>query len=236
MAAAAHFVSDYPSGRSLCRAGPQFSMDSRMTRCTNMALGDIWLMPRSVQDAALSLPAIGHVEASAAGFERSPESEVILLFDQLRTPLLRYAVSLGVGAPDGEDLIQEVFLSLFRHLQLGKSRANLRGWVFRVAHNLALKHRHSRANRSRADVSENVLAERQVDPETNPEQQMADGQRQELLLSVMEALPELDQNCLRLRAEGLRYREIAEVLGISLGAVSNCLVRSFERLNRADRR
>jgi RNA polymerase sigma-70 factor, ECF subfamily len=209
-------------------------MDSRMARCTNMALGNIWLMPRSAQDAALSLPAIGHVETSVAGFEPSPESEVISLFDQLRTPLLRYAVSLGVSASDGEDLIQEVFLSLFRHLQLGKSRANLRGWVFRVAHNLALKHRNSCANRTHADVAENAITEEQIDPETNPEERMADVQRQKVLLSVMEALPELDQNCLRLRAEGLRYREIAEVLGISLGAVSNSLVRSFERLNRAD--
>lgn len=237
MAAAAHFLNHHPSGGSLRRAKSRlFLMDSGTTRCTNMALGNIWLMPRSAQDAALSLPAIGHVETAAAGFERSPENEVVLLFDQLRTPLLRYAVSLGVGAADGEDLIQEVFLSLFRHLRLGKSRANLRGWVFRVAHNLVLKHRNSRANRTRADVSENVLAEKQVDPDTNPEERLADGQRQKLLMSVMEALPEVDQNCLRLRAEGLRYREIAEVLGISLGAVSNSLVRSFERLNRADGR
>jgi RNA polymerase sigma-70 factor (ECF subfamily) len=40
---------------------------------------------------------------------------------------------------------------------------------------------------------------------------------------------------LHLRAEGLRYREIAGVLGISLGAVSLSLQRSFARLIRADR-
>ena len=59
-------------------------------------------------------------------------------------------------------------------------------------------------------------------------------QRQHRLLAVVKALPELDQCCLSLRAEGLRYREIAEVLGISLGAVANSLEKSLSRLNRAD--
>ncbi len=67
------------------------------------------------------------------------ECEVIHLFEEFRNPLLRYVVSRGLSLHDGEEIIQEVFLALFRHLQLGKSRRNLRGWVFRVAHNLALK-------------------------------------------------------------------------------------------------
>jgi len=49
-------------------------------------------------------------------------------------------------------------------------------------------------------------------------------------------LSEEDRNCLFLRAEGLRYREIAYVLGISLGAVSMSLTRSLTRIERADRR
>jgi RNA polymerase sigma-70 factor (ECF subfamily) len=49
-------------------------------------------------------------------------------------------------------------------------------------------------------------------------------------------LPEQDRCCLGLRAEGLRYREIAKVLGMSLGAVSVSLQRSLARLGRADGR
>jgi RNA polymerase sigma-70 factor (ECF subfamily) len=61
-------------------------------------------------------------------------------------------------------------------------------------------------------------------------------QRRERLLAVVQALPDTDQGCLRLRAEGLRYREIATVLGMSLGAVSISLTRSLARLIRADGR
>jgi RNA polymerase sigma-70 factor (ECF subfamily) len=142
-------------------------------------------------------------------------------------------LSLGVYAHDGEDIIQEVFLSLFRHLQLGRSRENLRGWVFQVAHNLALKYRNGRRRQLARINPDSSLVENHLDPATNPEEQLADIQRQKRLLAIVRALPEQDQWCLYLRAEGLRYREIARALGMSLGGVSNSLARSIARLERA---
>src|SRR5580700_2498476 len=81
--------------------------------------------------------------ASETGHSRERlQSEVVALFDQFREPLLRYLASLGLAFADGEEVLQEVFLALFQHLDGGKSRENLRGWLFRVAHNLALKRRY----------------------------------------------------------------------------------------------
>jgi len=158
------------------------------------------------------------------------EQEIVDLFDQLRAPLLRYTLSFGIPVQDGEEVVQEVFLSLFRHLQQGKSRANLRGWVFRVAHNLALKRR---AASSLVDSSAADAAAGFPDPAPNPEDQFASNQAQQRVLAVFRVLPEQDRRCLILRAEGLRYREIAQVLGMSLGAVSMSLSRSLARLARA---
>jgi RNA polymerase sigma-70 factor (ECF subfamily) len=164
------------------------------------------------------------------------EHEVILLFDEFHGRLLRYAISLGIGVQDGEDVIQEVFLSLFRHLRLGRSRSNLRGWVFRVAHHLALKQRNSTQRQQARIAPDALLVESHADPAANPEERLGEAQRQRRLLLVFNGLPERDRWCLCLRAEGLRYREIADVLGMSLGAVSNSLARSLERLARADER
>jgi RNA polymerase sigma-70 factor (ECF subfamily) len=80
------------------------------------------------------------------------------------------------------------------------------------------------------------LAEFHLDSRPNPEEQASFSQRQTRLLAVLRALPAQDQHCLRLRAEGLRYREIAEVLGRSLGSISASLARSLARLGRADGR
>jgi RNA polymerase sigma-70 factor (ECF subfamily) len=163
------------------------------------------------------------------------ETEVIQLFDEYRSRLLRYVLSIGLTVGQGEEIVQEVFLALFRHLRMGRPKDNLRGWIFRVAHNLALKTRMSEQSRPDRVEFDEVVAAAQVDPQPNPEQQLASGQRQARLMATVRALPERDQHCLHLRAEGLRYREIAEILEMSLGAVSISLSRSLARLERSDR-
>jgi RNA polymerase sigma-70 factor (ECF subfamily) len=171
----------------------------------------------------------------AAAIKQSENERTVMeLFEQFRNPLLRYALSFGVQTHDSEEIIQEVFLALFRHVQSGGSRKNLRGWIFRVAHNLALKCRSG--NQRLQIVPGEAVANEQPDPAPNPEEQVSAAQRRRRLLAVVEALPIADRACLRLRAEGLRYREIASALGMSLGAVSISLTRSLARLIRADSR
>src|SRR5262245_54507477 len=94
------------------------------------------------------------------------EVEVLALFDQFGDRLLNYVLRFStLSVQDGEEVVQEAFLALFHHLRRGRSRENLTGWLFRVAHNLGLK----RAQASRRD-SQNLVAltsaieEKVVDP------------------------------------------------------------------------
>lgn len=162
------------------------------------------------------------------------EREVTALFDQWRDPLLCYVITLGLPVYEGEEVVQEVFLALFQHLNRGKSKENLRGWIFRVGHNIAVKRRSIAGRQKMEHIEENSLHSVQ-DQTANPEQAFAMKQRQSRLLAVVSALPEQDRCCLHLRAEGLRYREIADVLGMSLGSVAISLSRSLQRLQRADK-
>ena len=161
--------------------------------------------------------------------------EIANVFDQLRDPLLRYLWTFGLEVPDGEEVLQDVFLSLFRHLERGKPVDNVRGWLFRVAHNLALRRR-DRARRAAETQFDTGNEDRTADPAPNPEDRMADRQTRQRVLAVVEALPEQDRRCLFLRAEGLRYREIAGILDMSLGAVSVSLSRSLARIARSAER
>jgi RNA polymerase sigma-70 factor (ECF subfamily) len=164
------------------------------------------------------------------------EQKVIELFDELRVPMLRYLAGFPLTVQDSDDVIQEVFLALFQHLRMGKSHQNVRGWLFRTAHNLALK----KHLRSRKDVESagplTAIEWRLADPAPNPEDQFTLSQTQHRLMSVVGAMPEQNRLCLYLRAEGLRYREIAEVLDISLGSVSLYLERSLALIARAAER
>ncbi len=166
---------------------------------------------------------------------RRVEDKVITLFDQLRTPLLRYLFSFGLPVHEAEEIVQDAFLALFRHLRSGKNEANLRAWVFRVGHNLALKRTRCEFRRA-AVVADTAGESLMVDPSPNPEVLAVGSQTRRRLQVTLDALPERDGQCLRLRAEGLRFREIADVLGISVGAVSLSLTRSVARLARAAQR
>jgi RNA polymerase sigma-70 factor (ECF subfamily) len=162
------------------------------------------------------------------------EDELVSLFQRLRSPLLRYLLTFGIAVHDGEEIVQEAFLALFKHLKANKSDANLPGWVFRVCHNLALKHV-DRVRRRLAVINvEFDWLSQHADSALDPEQQLAETQRHEKLQAVLRALPAQDRYCICLRAEGLRYREIAQILDISLGAVSISLARSVARFERAD--
>jgi RNA polymerase sigma-70 factor, ECF subfamily len=187
------------------------------------------------QDSTISLPLPALGTTSSPALPSEIESEVIDLFDQLQERLFGYVLSFGLTTHDTEDIVQETFLSLFRHLQLGRSRRNLRGWIFRVAHNLALKRRSANQAGS-IGVPYDDLATVHSDPNPSIEEQIAFDQRQKRLIAVLDALPEQDKRCLTLRAEGLKYREIAEILGISLGSVSISLARSLARLTRSEGR
>src|SRR5580658_211026 len=114
--------------------------------------------PRSFSTTAL--PVSRAVSATELA-RRNDLAELIMgFFDQFRGPLLRYLSGFGLALPDSEEVLQEVFLSLFQHLDRGKSRSNLPGWLFRVAHNLALKKR----MRARENFETKDEAELAIDP------------------------------------------------------------------------
>jgi RNA polymerase sigma-70 factor (ECF subfamily) len=185
---------------------------------------------QSSESAATIAPAAAPSRNSvASGIER----DTLELFDALRDRLIRYLTGFMLTVPDAEEIVQETFLALFQHLKQGGRRDNLKGWLFRVAHNLALKKRY-RERREYQNLGVSLPAEDLIlDPGLNPEDQLVSRQMRATLMAVVQALPEQDRQCLILRAEGLRYREIAGVLDMSLGSISISLGRSLARLSRA---
>src|ERR1700730_5379033 len=83
--------------------------------------------------------------------------EAAMLYRELRKPLLRYLVCLGISADEAQDVVQDAFLSLHRHLAADGSRENIRSWLFRVAHNAA-RNRQNRYERRFAAPLEDGLA------------------------------------------------------------------------------
>lgn len=160
------------------------------------------------------------------------EAEVLGLFDECALSLARYVRGCGLAPEAADDVVQDTFIALFRHLRLGRPRDNLRGWLFTVAHRQAQKHRHRTARRRAVECAvEPGVIDQEPASTGNPEALLASLETERRLRSAFRALPERHRHCLLLRAEGLRYREIAEVLGISLGNVAKTLAYAVLRLS-----
>jgi len=164
----------------------------------------------------------------------NPEADVLAMFDRAAPSLLRYARSFGFTTEEAEDIVQETFLALFRHLRLGRDRRNLHGWVFRVVHNLALRHHRQARRRPTLAAWDDATIGARIDPAPNPEARLVEDERRRRLVAVVRVLPARERRCLLLRAEGLTYRDIAAAARLSLGGVAKVIARAMTRLVHAD--
>jgi RNA polymerase sigma-70 factor (ECF subfamily) len=156
---------------------------------------------------------------------------IIDLYDLLRPSLRAYLCCLGMSSDQAEDVIQDTFLRLVRHRFDHNSANNLRAWIFRVAHNLSMDvHRSQiRSPRSNDEETQLVIRER-VDPRPSPEQQVLLDERMKSFERAFAQLTPKQRQCVLLRAEGFRYREIALTLGISVQRVGELMQRSISLL------
>lgn len=158
----------------------------------------------------------------------SDAGEVTSLYRELREPLLRYLVCLGLSKDEAQDVVQDAFLSLHRHLTAGGPQDNIRGWLFRVAHNQA---------RNRQGSYHRRFAE-QLDPhfapvldEATPERMVLEKEKFHRLAKAIAALTDSERESLLLRAAGLRYREIGEALGMATSTVGDTVERAIRRIS-----
>lgn len=173
------------------------------------------------------------VEQGLGTTPSSVQDDVLRTFDACAPVVRRYVRSCGIGPDEAEDIVQEAFVALFQHLRRGGPQTNLRGWVMQVGYRLALKHRRYEGRKGRWQGPWHAEAAHVPDSAEGPEQACVARDDRQRLRAVLKALPERDRQCVYLRAEGLRYREIADVLGVSLGSVAKSLTRAVGRLTAA---
>ena len=153
--------------------------------------------------------------------------EVTALYRELHKPLLRYLVCLGLSNDEAQDVVQDVFLSLHRHISAGGAQDNIRGWVFRVAHNQARNRQGSYHRRFGEPLD--MEAQAPVDLST-PERRLLEKERFRKLEEAIRLLTDAERDCLLLRASGLRYREIGEALGMGTSTVGDTVERAIKKL------
>lgn len=171
------------------------------------------------------------------------------LMDRYASRVYRVAVGITRSDADAEEVVQDVFLSLFRKIGTFEGRSALGTWIYRVAANAALIKR--RGKRAQVEVSleadlpafradghrdgdrDYVLA----DWSRSPEEELLSLETRTVLNAALDALPGHYRAVLVLRdVEELSNEEVADVLGESVSTVKSRLHRARmalrERLTR----
>jgi RNA polymerase sigma-70 factor (ECF subfamily) len=157
--------------------------------------------------------------------EMTVHDRVEQVYEAERNNIYTYLLSLGVPAGRAQELAQDAFLTMYRKLLKGDEIENPRAWLYRVAHNLALR---SHVREPRFD--ELLAGVEPVDSQPDPEHMLIRSSQKAALEEAIRGLSPQQKNCLYLRGQGLRYREIAETIGISTSAVGEFLRRAAVRL------
>ena len=167
-----------------------------------------------------------HLEGRPGAFQR--------LYNRYRDGLIHF-ITRKTGDPDrAQDLVQEAFIRVTRHLHRFDTTKKFSTWVYTIAGNLS---KNELRNRSRSPL---VLFQRLTnnwdddhrpiqfeDSSTKPDDLYRKRYLQRLVEDTVQTLPEHHQLVFRLRElEGKSYEEISEITGVNLGTVKSRLHRA----------
>lgn len=134
-----------------------------------------------------------------------------MLMDAFQMPIYHYIRRLVVSHEDAEDVLQEVFIRVFRHLEQFRSESSLSTWIYRIATNESLRLlnvRKAEAIVSAEEVQEELMSKLKASDYIDYENELA-VKFQKAILS----LPEKQRLVFNLRYyDELEYEEIARIL------------------------
>lgn len=177
------------------------------------------------------------VEALRCGAEEAYEALII----RYQQPVYNLVYRLMADPTDAADVVQEVFLKIFRNIQHFKGQSSLKTWIYRISFNEAYNHRRwfSRHKKQEigleADDDESQgYVEILPDPGRSAYELACGRETQELIGEALAAINPLFRAAVVLRdIEELSYEEIADILQVSLGTVKSRILRGREALRKS---
>jgi RNA polymerase sigma-70 factor (ECF subfamily) len=180
-----------------------------------------------VQSAELCL----NLDVASEPGKASLADEVEAVYLQHHDSLCRFLISTGCPVELAPDLLQEAFCRLFETLREGKAVEQPRSWLVKVLYNLLLNYVRKHKREAVFDESTAIgFVNANENAFGNPEGDYARRQRTAQLARAMQQLTKVQLRYLSLRTEGLKFREIAELYGVSSSTVAETCGRALEKL------
>jgi RNA polymerase sigma-70 factor, ECF subfamily len=181
----------------------------------------------------------GEEDALVTALSQGSEDAYEILIQRYQQPVYSLVCRLLNDPADAPDIVQEVFLKIFRNIGAFRGNSSLKTWIYRIAVNEAYNHRRWFCRHQRQEVAlgaEEGTANCTVgvaDPGRSPFEQAADRETRALVEQALEKLNPKFRAAVVLRdIEDLNYEDIATVLDVSLGTVKSRIMRGREALRR----
>ena len=163
------------------------------------------------------------------------------LVRRFRRPLFNFILR-SVRDPDrSEELLQEVFLKVFRSISSFRGNSSLKTWIYRIAVNEAYNQRRWFSRHKRREIGLEIedegvqpLQEVLSDPGRSPFDLAAGRETRALVEAALTEVNPTFRAAVVLRdMEDLNYEEIADVLQISIGTVKSRILRGREAVRKS---
>lgn len=150
---------------------------------------------------------------------RSGDPEALrLIMKRFQRPLLSFLCHMTGDRVSAEDLLQEVFVRVWRHRERYEAQEKLSGWLFTIARRLALDHLEKAGRRQAIPIEEENLQERIPEPDAAPDQVLEGADLRRRIEDAIASLPEDQREVFLLREYGgMQFNEIARMTGAPLG-------------------
>ena len=148
------------------------------------------------------------------------------LLKRYEKPIYNYGIRMTGKREDALDLMQEVFISVYRNLASYRNEGSFKSWLFRIAHYRCIEfYRRKRPMEGLDDIPEIESHEMQVD------QQLAARSENKQLVNAMQQLPLAQKSVIELKFFGqFTFEEIAELTGMSVNTAKSRMYGALEKL------
>lgn len=157
---------------------------------------------------------------------REHDAEFDTLYGRLSAPLRRFFRRSGCTAEESSDLAHDTLLRAYKGLDAFRHEASEKTWVLRIAARVLANHWRARSTVKRKAHVVPFDAAAELDAPTpaheDPQKVLLDGEARDLIAKALETLPPQMRRCMLLYVtQDRKYREIAVILRISVGAVKS---------------